>query len=92
MSSSASLLWVVTLLVFTSTVAWIRLFAIKNITFRVFAAAIAGALLFQFLNWIHVGFWDPFSLIALFVSIPIALLVTRFLALITVRIREFNVK
>ena len=42
----------------------------------VFVSVLGGALLFQLGNRVYLGYWDPFSEIAFWLSLPIALIVS----------------
>jgi hypothetical protein len=53
---------------------------------RIFVVAIVGFVLYQVVIRIHVGYWDPFFLIAFIFGMPIFLLVSTFLEIILSRI------
>lgn len=72
MISSPPLIISISILVVITSAVWGALFfKLKNSLLRIPLAAIFGALLFQVVNYIYIGFLDPFFVIAFFVSIPI---------------------
>ena len=84
MSTSVSPILAMAVLVIMTSVVWAMLImlGIKNGVLRSAMAAIISALLFQTLSRIHLGFWDPFWPIALFVSTFITVFVCVFLELL----------
>jgi hypothetical protein len=49
---------------------------------RIFVVAIVGFVLFQIVNRIHVGFWDPFIMVAFSFGMPVFLLISALLEII----------
>ncbi len=73
--------------VLASTIA-LAFFNLKHPLVRWLAAALTGAFLFQLTNRIHLGFWDPFSVIAFFISAPICFIFATVIEIIYSKISQ----
>ena len=85
-----SLMNVIILLTLASFIAWsvLLMLGIKEAVLRVAAAAIIAALLFQIAARVHLGFWDPLAVVALFTTIPVTFVTALFLELLRSRFKN----